>query len=80
MANAHSIETSHHPRQRLSSATLRRMFGRHIPADIPLQPDGSTTLEAVMPHIEHAHAAAMRTAIYQEFIVTPGTLEAQRDS
>ncbi len=79
MAIDHSIETSHRPRRRLSSAILRRMFGRHIPADIPLQPDGSTALEAVMPHVEREHAAAIRAATGQDSIVTAGSSEALRD-
>lgn len=79
MAVDHSTETPLRPRRQLSAFILRRMFGRHIPADIPLQPDGSTTLEAVMPHVERVHAAAIREATGQEFVVTAGTLEALRD-
>lgn len=61
------------------ASALRRMFGRTIPADLPLERDGSARAEAVMPHIERAHAAAMRAAIDQDFIVTAGTFEALRD-
>ncbi|SOZ14458.1 Hypothethical protein (modular protein) [Cupriavidus taiwanensis] len=74
------IFKTHTPRGLVLRAPIvRRMFGGTIPADLPLERDGSAHLEAVMPHIERAHVAAMRAAIDQDFIVTAGTLDALRD-
>ncbi|MDE4919571.1 hypothetical protein ACUXAV_004542 [Cupriavidus metallidurans] len=73
-SHAHTSE-----KHNFSASTLRRMFGRAIPADLPLERDGSARAEAVMPYIERAYAAGMRTAIDEGLIVTAGTFEALRD-